>query len=83
MHVHVRYMGSEIEPCVVWALRVSLPFFTKLVELERTSTGYGPCTLRNSSLARKGGGLSGNNSKDTHSRPPLAVAKTGLWGIKN
>jgi hypothetical protein len=25
-HVHVRHMSSEVEPCVVWALRVLLPF---------------------------------------------------------
>ena len=30
--VHVRYMSSEVEPCVVWALRVSLPFLAKLIE---------------------------------------------------
>jgi hypothetical protein len=28
----VRYMRYEVEPCVVWALRVSLPFLTKLIE---------------------------------------------------
>jgi hypothetical protein len=31
-NVHVRYMSSEVEPCVVWALRVSLPFLAKLIE---------------------------------------------------
>jgi hypothetical protein len=30
--VHVRYMCSEVEPCVLWALRVSLPFLAKLIE---------------------------------------------------
>jgi hypothetical protein len=30
--VHVRYMSSEVEPCVVWAPRVSLPFLAKLIE---------------------------------------------------
>ena len=30
--VHVRYMSSEVKPCVVWALRVSLPFLAKLTE---------------------------------------------------
>jgi hypothetical protein len=30
--VHVRYMSSEVEPCVVWALRVLLPFLAKLIE---------------------------------------------------
>ena len=30
--VHVRYMSSEVEPCVGWALRVSLPFLAKLIE---------------------------------------------------
>ena len=29
--VHVHYMSSEVEPCVVWALRVSLPFLAKLI----------------------------------------------------
>jgi hypothetical protein len=32
-HLHVRYMSSEVEPCVVWALKVSLPFLAaKLIE---------------------------------------------------
>jgi hypothetical protein len=30
--VHVRYMSSEVEPCVVWALRALLPFLAKLIE---------------------------------------------------
>jgi hypothetical protein len=30
--VHVRYMSFEVEPCVVWALRVLLPFLAKLIE---------------------------------------------------
>jgi hypothetical protein len=29
--VHVRYMSSEVEPCVVWALWVLLPFLAKLI----------------------------------------------------
>jgi hypothetical protein len=32
LNVHVRYMSSEVEPCVVWALRVLLSFLAKLIE---------------------------------------------------
>ena len=29
---NVRFMSFEVEPCVVWALRVSPPFLAKLIE---------------------------------------------------
>jgi hypothetical protein len=28
---YVRNISSEVEPCVVWALRVLLPFLAKLI----------------------------------------------------
>jgi hypothetical protein len=37
MFVHVRYMSSEVEPCVVWALRVSHPFLANWGETVRPS----------------------------------------------
>jgi hypothetical protein len=38
--VHVRYMSSEVEPCVVWALRVSLPF-ERWLAAEEVDVGVG------------------------------------------
>jgi hypothetical protein len=59
--VHVCYMSSEVEPCVVWALRVLIPFLAKLIEDWTNKDRGGPCTFRKSSLAREGSDLSGKN----------------------
>ena len=32
IYVHVRYMSYEVEPRVLWALRVLLPLLAKLIE---------------------------------------------------
>ena len=38
-------MSSEVEPCVVWALGVSLPFLAKLIEDQKNNDRVGPTRL--------------------------------------
>jgi hypothetical protein len=45
IRVHVRYMSSEVKPCVVWALRVLLPFLAKLIEDSTNNDRVGPTRL--------------------------------------
>jgi hypothetical protein len=38
-------MSYEVEPCVVWALRASLPFLAQLIEDQKNNNRAGPTLL--------------------------------------
>jgi hypothetical protein len=69
-------MSSEVGPCVVWALGVSLPFLVKLIEDQKNNDRRqgGPYTLRKA--VWQGRGAAQDISKEVK-----ALARRDIHGV--
>jgi hypothetical protein len=67
-------MSSEVEPCVVWALRASLPFLAKLIEDLKNNDRVGPARLEKAVWQGRGATFRARTSQG-NSKEVLGMAK--------